>query len=80
MHLRRNLPLPGGEQMTNPEKTPVEDPFLRAAVMDLFRANEAFRAAYRDFERTGDRAPIDRAASLIDEARERASFAQSRRL
>lgn len=79
MHPARNLLPPGGELMTNPEKT-VEDPFLRAAVMDLFRANEAFRAAYRDFERTGDRTPIDRAANLIDEARERASFAQSRRL
>ncbi|HWH09123.1 MAG TPA: hypothetical protein VNX21_07975 [Candidatus Thermoplasmatota archaeon] len=65
--------------MTQSGKT-VEDPFLRAAVMDLFRANEAFRTAYRDFERTGDRSLIDQAADRIDEARERASFAQSRRL
>lgn len=65
--------------MTIPDKT-VEDPFLRAAVIDLFRANAAFRDAYTAFERTGDRAPIDQAATLIDEARERASFAQSRRL
>lgn len=67
----------GGELMDK-LKT-VEDPLLRAAVLDLFRANEAFRAAYQDFERTGNRILIDRAADRIDEARERASFAQSRR-
>ena len=56
----------------------VDDPAVRAAVLDLFRANEAFRAAYRQFEQTGDQAVIDRAADRVDEARERASFAQSR--
>ena len=64
--------------MDGTEKT-VEDPFLRAAVIDLFRANEAFRAAYQDFERTGDPRVLERAGHRIDEARERASFAQSRR-
>lgn len=33
----------------------VEDPLLRQAVLDLFRASDAFRVAYQDFDRTAGR-------------------------
>lgn len=76
MHPLRNLP--AGWYQLRQASNAVDDPAVRAAVLDLFRANEAFRAAYQQFERTGDRAVVDRAADRVDEARERASFAQSR--
>lgn len=57
----------------------VEDPLLRQAVLDLFRANQDFRAAYQDFERTGDADRIRDAGQRIDTARDRVATAQSLR-
>lgn len=57
----------------------VEDPLLRQAVLDLFRASNDFRAAYRDFERTGDERALRAAQGRIDAAREHVSLIQSPR-
>lgn len=61
------------------DQNAVDDPLLRQAVLDLFRANQEFRAAYQDFERTGDADRIRDAGSRIDAARDRVASAQSLR-
>ena len=60
-----------------PQKDTVQDPLLQQAVLDLFRASEAYRAAYHDFERTGDARIIEQAAHRIDEARSRVNSVQA---
>lgn len=56
-----------------PSARSVDDPLLRQAVLDLFRANEAFRDAYV----SGDAQDMDEAASRIDKARERVFLTQT---
>lgn len=56
----------------------VDDPLLQQAVLDLFRANEAFRSAYVDYQRTGDRETVIEAEARIDVAREFVVHAQTR--
>lgn len=51
----------------------VEDPLLRQAVLDLFRANLAFRDAFV----SGDAQDMDEAATRIDKARERVFVVQT---
>ena len=62
-----------------PQKDTVQDPLLQQAVLDLFRASDAYRAAYHDFERTGDARVIQEAAQRIDEARLRVNSVQGER-
>ncbi|MFA5862596.1 MAG: hypothetical protein WDA16_12970 [Candidatus Thermoplasmatota archaeon] len=61
----------------------IDDPQLRAAVLDLFRANDAFRMAYDDFARSQGRdhralEALADAETRIDLARGRVMQAQDR--
>ena len=62
-----------GHEAGHPEARSVDDPLLRQAVIDLFRANEAFRDAFV----SGDAQDLDEAAERIDAARERVFLVQS---
>lgn len=54
----------------------VDDPQLREAVLDLFRANDAFRMAYDDFTRSRGR--DHRALEALADAEARIDLARSR--
>ena len=56
-----------------PEASRVNDLGVQQAVLDLFRANEAFRDAFV----SGDEQDLDEAAERIDAARERVFLAQT---
>lgn len=62
--------------MTTDESAPIDDPQLRAAVLDLFRANDAFRMAYDDFARSHGR--DHRALEALADAEARIDLARGR--